>query len=137
MKPLTTVMKILAIVLNIIVLSFGLFIISKWGFYTENLLAWVLSILFLTCYPVSLIAISFTFLKKARILTCVLKVIAVITNLSLLIAMCGWLVENSDVLGGINSLGRILLVLCFLISIINILAMALTYCGKASSTKLD
>ena len=126
MKTLSAILKIVAIAINTIYLTIGLILIARRGPYTENILAWAATILFLTSPPASLIAIVFTFLKKIKILTNVLKVFAIVLNISLLIVSICLLLQLGNLVG-MDILTLVFLLLCFLTPIINILAIALPF----------
>ena len=88
MKSLTYVLKLTAIALNTYFLSFVLEIVrSGFGGHPLSLLDWVGSILVLAIPPVTLITIALTFHKKFKILTSVLRIIAIILNAHLLIPL--------------------------------------------------
>jgi len=88
MKALTFVLKLSAIAVNTyfsaLVLSF---VRSGFGDQPLSLLDWVGSILVLAIPPVTLITIALTFQKKFKILTSVLRIIAIILNAYLLIPL--------------------------------------------------
>jgi len=87
-KILTSVLKITAITLNTIFLPLVLsFVGSGFGGHPLSLRAWVSSILVLAIPPVTLITLALTFLKKFKILTSVLRIIAIILNAYLLIPL--------------------------------------------------
>jgi len=86
MKYLTYVLKFTAIAVNTYFLSFVLsFVRSGFGGHPLSLLAWVASSSVLAIPPVTLITIALTFQKKFKILTSVLRIIAIILNAHLLI----------------------------------------------------
>ena len=88
MKALTYVLKLSAIALNTYFLHFVLsFVRSGFGGHPLSLLVWVGRILVLAIPPVTLITIALTFQKKFKILTSVLRIIAIILNAHLLIPL--------------------------------------------------
>ena len=127
MKTLSAILKIVAIALNTIFLTIVLIFIARWGPYTENILTWTATILFLTSPAVSLITIVFTFLKKIKILTNVLKVFTIVLNVSLLIVSSCLLALQLVNFGGTGILWQVFLLMCFLTPVINILAIALPF----------
>ncbi len=86
MKSLTFVLKITAIALNTYFSAWLLlFVCSGYGGHPLSLYDWVGRILVLAIPPVTLITIALTFQKKFKILTSVIRIIAIILNAHLLI----------------------------------------------------
>ena len=123
MKRLTKALKIIAIVLNSIFLAVILFIASRPGAHPQTLRDWAGFVLIFVFLPVTLITIALTFHKKVQILTSVLKIIAIILNISFLIIL---ICEMADI--GLEGLAQWLFCLMGLgLPVVNVLAMALTY----------
>jgi len=88
MKSLTYVLKITAIALNTYFSAWVLlFVCSGYGGHPLSLYAWVSSILICAVPPVTLITIALTFHKNLKILTSVLRIIAIILNAHLLVPL--------------------------------------------------
>ncbi|HIJ52132.1 MAG TPA: hypothetical protein HPP66_03135 [Planctomycetes bacterium] len=128
MKRLTKVVKIIAIVLNAIFLAIILLIVSRSGAHPQTLIDWAGFILIFVFPPVTLITIALTFHKKLEILTSVLKVIAIIVNVSFLTI---FIFEVADA----HFVNLVMWLVCLMglgLPIVNILAVALTFRkGKA------
>jgi hypothetical protein len=88
MKSLTYIIKLFAIALNTIFLPYVLsFIGSGFGGHPLSLRDWVGCILTCAILPVTLITIALSFHKKFKILTSVLRIIAIILNAHVLIIL--------------------------------------------------
>ena len=88
MKELTKVLIIAAIVSNFMFLTFVLSAIChEFGSHTLSLRDWVGCILIFTLPVVMLITIALTFYKRFKILTFVLRIIAIILNAYALIIL--------------------------------------------------
>ncbi len=85
MKGRTYTLKITAFGLNSIFLAGILFIVSRTGVHPLSLHAWAVCIFILLFPSVTLITMALTFHKKAKILTPVLRIIAIIVNVLFLI----------------------------------------------------
>ncbi|MHC4397729.1 MAG: hypothetical protein ACYS1A_18960 [Planctomycetota bacterium] len=85
MKGLTYALKIIAIVLNSIFLAGILFGMSRFDVHPQGLHDWA-GLIFILVFPaITLITIALTFHKKGKILTYVLRIIAIIVNVFILI----------------------------------------------------
>ena len=88
MKSLTYVLKITAIALNTYFSAWLLlFVCSGYGGHPLSLYACLSCILICAVPPVTLITIALTFHKNLKILTSVLRIIAIILNAHLLIPL--------------------------------------------------
>jgi len=88
MKSLTYVLKITAIALNTYFSAWLLlFVCSGYGGHPLSLYAWLSSILICAVPPVTLITIALTFHKNLKILTSLLRIIAIILNAHLLVPL--------------------------------------------------
>jgi hypothetical protein len=86
MKYLTYILKLFAIAMNTIFLPYVLSLIgSDFGGLPLSLLDWVECILSCALPPVTIITIALSFHKKFKILTSVLRIIAIIVNAYLLV----------------------------------------------------
>ena len=124
MKGLTKTLTIIAIVLNAIFLAVNLLIVgSSYGGYPQDLYDWAAFILIFALPPVTLITIALTFHKKLEILHSVLKIIAIILNISFLIIL---IFEVADI--GLEGLAQWLFCLMGLgLPVVNVLTVVLTY----------
>ena len=87
MKTLAKGIKITAIVLNGIFLAGLIFFLIRLGARPQGLSDWVGFVSMFAFPPVTGIAIALTFHKRCRILTCVLRIVAVIVNASFLVML--------------------------------------------------
>jgi hypothetical protein len=93
MKGVTKTLKIIAIVLNAILLAGILFDMCRYGVWPRTLLYMDAFILIL--FPaVTLVTIALTFRKEGKMPACVLKVIAIIVNILFLISGGLWAVAG-------------------------------------------
>jgi hypothetical protein len=124
MNGLAKALKIIAIVLNTIFLAVNLLIVcSSYGGYPQDLYDWAAFILIFALPPVTLITIALTFHKKLEILTSVLKIIAIILNISFLIIL---IFEVADI--GLEGLAQWLFCLMGLgLPVLNVVTLALTF----------
>jgi len=130
MKTLTTVIKIIAIVLNTLLIAFFAYcmissIASGDLHMDEGFYMWIGMPLILTCFPLSLITIVLTFLKKTRTFACVLKLISIALNIcSFAYMVCAALAQ------GVHAEGFFLwliLLTIYALPLLNILTIALTF----------
>jgi hypothetical protein len=135
MKRLTSVLKIIAIVLNSIFLAGIIFFLIRLGAHPVTLGDLAGFILIFAFPPVTLITLVLICLKKFQILTSILKIIAIIVNTSfLVILVCETAIGHVHLEGlGIWLLG----LLGFGLPVVNVLAVALTFRkGKATSDEI-
>jgi tellurite resistance protein TehA-like permease len=125
MKGLTKALKIIAIVLNIILLAGLICFLIRLGAHPQTLSDWAGFISMFAFPPITLITIALTFYKKSRILTSVLRIIAVIVNASfLLILIC------VTAIGRVHLEGLAMWLLGLMgygLPVLNVLALALTF----------
>ena len=123
MKPPTKAFKTTALVLNAVFLGGLIYGITRYGLYLRDLHDRVGFIFTLVFPAVTLITISLTFHSRLKILTFVLKVIAIIVNTLFLIVLI-----SAIVLKGVNLEQFSQLMVCIWglgLPVINILAMVL------------
>lgn len=89
MKGVTAIVKIIAIVLNVIFLAFLIFTVKSKGVVVgqADFREWAGLILTFTFPPVTLVALAFDFLKKKPTISFALKIISIIINFSYLISI--------------------------------------------------
>jgi len=125
MKGLTKALKIIAIVLNIILLAGLICFLIRLGAHPQTLSDWAGFISMFAFPPITLITIALTFYKKFRILSSVLRIIAVIVNASfLLILIC------VTAIGRVHLEGLAMWLLGLMgygLPVLNVLALALTF----------
>ena len=122
MKSLTYIIKLFAIALNTIFLPYVLsFIGSGFGGHPLSLRDWVGCILTCALLPVTLITIALSFHKKFKILTAVLRIIAIILNAYFLIPLILFRHEILD-----DFPFDVYLIYCGLPAV-NLVALALTF----------
>jgi len=125
MKGVTAVVKIIAIVLNVIFLAFLLFTVKYKGFIGQaDFREWAGLILTFTFPPVTLAALAFDFLKKKSTISFALKVVSIIINISYLISIILEVVRGRF---GYVVFNVLMLVLLAGLPIVNLLAILLTF----------
>ncbi len=87
MKGVSKTLKIIAIVLNAILLAGILFEICRHGVWNRTILDKAACIFILLFPAVTLVTIALTFRKEGKMPACVLKVIAIIVNILFLIIL--------------------------------------------------
>jgi len=125
MKGVTAIVKVIAIVLNVIFLAFLLFTVKCKGVVGQaNFREWAGMILTFTFPPVTLVALAFDFLKKKPTISFALKVISIILNFSCLITII------LEVVGGRHGYVGFNILMLFLLAglpIVNLLAILPTF----------
>jgi len=119
MNSLTYVLKITAIALNTYFSAWLLlFVCSGYGGHPLSLYAWLSGILICAVPPVTLITIALTFHKNRKILTSVLRIIAIILNAYILIVLIWFEKDPRDYL--------VLYLMYCGFAVLNLVALALT-----------
>jgi len=125
MKDLTKTLKIIAIVLNAIFLAGIIYGMTRYAVHPQDLHDRV-GLIFILLFPaVTLVAITLTFHKKAKILTSILRIIAIIVNALFFIILI-----SAIALKGVNLQHFSQLLVCIFglgLPVLNIIAFALTF----------
>ncbi len=125
MKGRAKTLKIIAIVLNAILLAGILFEICRYGVWTRTILDKAACIFILLFPAVTLVTIALTFRKEGKMPACVLKVIAIIVNILFLIILIS---ARALVRFSLEYFGPLLVCIMGLgLPVINVLAVALTF----------
>ena len=125
MKGLAKAIKITAIVLNGIFLAGLIYGVTRYGAHPRDRLDKAGLILIFIFPAITLVTIAFTFLKKARHLTFVLMIIAVIVNILFFIILI-----SAMIIKGVNMEHFTQLMVCVLglgLPVVNVITMALTF----------
>ena len=125
MKVLTTILEIIAIVLNTIFLAGILVVVTRLGANPQTLGDWAGLILMFTFPPVTVVTIALTFQKKVQILTAVLRIATIIVNASFLIILICEMAAGRVNLEGLAQ--WLLALLGFALPVVNVLAVVLTF----------
>ncbi len=129
MKELTKVLVIAAIVPNFIFFTFVLSAIcNDYGSNTLSLRGWLGVILIFAISPIMLITIALTFYKKFKILTSVLRIIAIILNAHALIILIWFEQDPLDYLE--------LYLMYYAFTIGNLVVLALTFIKQKEKTEI-
>ena len=132
MNSLTYVLKITAIALNTYFSAWLLlFVCSGYGGHPLSLYAWLSSILICAVPPVTLITIALTFHKNLKILTFVLRIIAIILNAYFLVPLIWFRHEILD-----DFPFDVYLIYCGLPAL-NLIALAVTFRKEKENTPAE